>query len=247
MSKNNNKIKLYKMLGAEEFQKVVFAVERLKFKFIKKFCPNFIKYFDKYCDYKQRKALKKAKSEKERKAIIKNIKFSKMAMRKELNIEKNRNYHFDKNKPTEIIEYLKWNKKVHKNGLIKDLILIPILIGGAVVGFAPSIPLLIIELISAGINFECINIQNYNLERIKPLEARLRKREEQIAEKNIENYGAAAEVIHKSIEESEALPTFDEIISNINNPEQLRQMRALFKEKQEERQKMLVKSKEEKK
>lgn len=247
MNKNNKKIKLYKMLGAEAFQKVVFGVERLKFKFIKKFCPNFINYFDKYCDYRQKKELKKAKTEKERQAIKRSIKFSKMAMRKELNTEKNRNYHVDKNKPTEIIEYLNWNKKVHKNGLIKDLALIPILIGGVIVGFVPAIPLLILELISAGINFECVNIQNYNLERIKPLEAHLKKREEKKTAQNIENYGAAAEVIHKSIESSESLPTFDEIISRIDNPEQLRQMRALFKAKQEERQKEDNQAKEAKK
>ena len=246
---NDKKLKIYRMLGAEQFQKVVFGVERLKFKILKKVCPNFIVYFDKYCDYRQKRELRKAKTEEERQRIKKSVKFSKMAMRKEMNREQNRNYHVDKNKPTEIIEYLKWNKKVHTNGLIKDAVVIPILVGLIIAGYPIAIILLVAELISAGINFECINIQNYNLCRLKPLEAHLKKREQHIVEKNIESYGKAAEVIHKSIEESETLPTYYEIISNIDNPEQLRQMRELIKHKQEEREreKGKVKVKEERK
>lgn len=244
---NEKKLKIYKMLGAEQFQKVVFGVEKLKFKVIKKLCPNFIHYFDKYCDYRQKKELKKAKTEEERKKIKKAVKFSKMAMRKEMNTEQNRNYHVDKNRPTEIIEYLKWNKKVHMNGLIKDGLVIPILVGACFAGYSAAIVLLIVELISAAINFECINIQNYNLCRLEPLKEHLKKREAHITEKNIENYGEAAAVIHKSIEESENLPSFDEIISRMDNPEQLRQMRELLRHKQEEREKMKIMVKEEKK
>ena len=252
---NDKKLKIYKMLGAEQFQKVVFEVERIKFKVIKKLFPNFIHYFDKFCDYRQKKALKKAKTEEERQKMKKSVKFSKMAMRKEMNTERNRNYHVDKNKPTEIIEYLKWNKKVHTHGLIKDGIAIPILIGLVIAGYPIATILLVAELISAGINFECINIQNYNLCRLKPLEAHLKKREEHITQRNIEQYGEAAEVIGKSVEQSEDLPTFDEIISNIKSPEQLRQMRELIRHKQEERAKEKitekakekVKSKEERK
>lgn len=244
---NEKKLKIYKMLGAEKFQKVVFEVEKIKFKVIKKLCPNFIHYFDKYCDFRQRKELKKAKTEEERQKIKRSIKFSKMAMRKEMNTEQNRNYHVDKKKPTEIIEYLNWNKKVHTHGLIKDGVVIPILIGLIIAGYPIATIFLVVELISAGINFECINIQNYNLCRLKPLEAHLKKREEHITEKNIESYGQAAEVIHRSIEQSETLPTFDEIISNIDNPEQLKQMRELIKHKQEEREKAKMKIKEERK
>ena len=103
---NNRKIKLYEKLGAEKFQKIVFAVERAKFKIIKKCFPNFLKFYDKQCDKEEEKLLKKAKTEEEKKEIRKNIKFSKMAVRKELNQEKNRNYHMDPNRPTEIYKYL---------------------------------------------------------------------------------------------------------------------------------------------
>lgn len=229
--------KFYERLGALKFQKVVFKVEEIKFKIIKKLFPNFIKYFDKYCNYKQRRALKRTKTDKERQTIKDNIKFSKMAMRKELNLERNRNYHIDKNKPTEIMKYLEWNKKVHKRGLIKDGILIPILIGGVIIHVPGAIALLIFELLSAIVNFECVNIQNYNICRIKRIEPRLKKIEEKKMEEQVEKYGDAAEVIHRSIQQSEELPSFDEILDNIDNVEQLRQMREMFKSAIAEREK----------
>lgn len=229
--------KLYEKLGALKFQKVVFKVEEIKFKIIKKLFPNFIKYFDKYCDFKQKQALKRAKTDKEKEKIKRNVKFSKLAMRKELNFERNRNYHIDKNKPTEIMRYLEWNKSVHKKGLIKDGIVIPILIAGVVLQIPGALAILIFELLSAVINFECVNIQNYNICRIKRIEPRLKKIEERRVGEQIEKYGEAAEVIHKSIEQSESLPSFDEILDNIDNVEQLKQMRALFQSAIEERKK----------
>ena len=143
--KYKKKQKLYKKLGAEKFQKVVFKVEDIKFKIIKKCFPNFIKWYDKYCDFQKKRALKHAKTEEEQKEIIRNIKFAKMAMRKELNTGKNRNYHIDSKKPTEIIEYLNWNKDIHIKGLIKDGIIIALLIGGVILQIPGCIPLLAFE------------------------------------------------------------------------------------------------------
>lgn len=229
------KLKLYERLGALRFQKVVLKVEEIKFKVIKKFFPNIIPKFDKYCDWRQKRAIKRAKSEEEIKRIRNHTKLAKMAMRKELNEEKNRNYHLDPKKPTELLGYLHWNKDVHKRGLIKDAVLIPILIAGVVFNIPGAAVLLVIELLSAAVNFECINIQNYNICKLERLQPILERREQQAVQKNIEQYGKAAEVIHKSIEQSESLPTFDEIIDNIDNVEQLRQMRAMFRKAQEER------------
>lgn len=224
----NKKLKIYKLLGAEEFQKVVFAVEKIKFKILKKLCPNFIKYFDKYCDRKKRKELKKALSDEERRAIIKKYQFSKMAMRKEMNFEQNRNYHIDQKRPTEIQQYLEWNKSIHKKGLVKNLIILPLSIIGVITGFPFSMPILVYELFSTLINFECINIQNYNICRFKKVEPILKRREEREIQESIENYGEAAKVIHKSMDNTENLPTFEEIIANIKTPEQAKQMRELL-------------------
>ena len=135
-----------------------------------------------------------------------------------------------------MIQFLEWNKGVHKRGLITNGILVPVAIAGIVLHIPGAIALLVYELLSAAVNFECVNIQNYNLCRMKRVQPYLQKREEKQVQQNIKEFGEAAAVIHKSIEESETLPSFDEILNNINNPEQLRQMRAMFKREQEERQ-----------
>lgn len=233
--KEKKQLKRYRQLGASEFQKVVLKVEEYKFKILKKCFPNFIRVFDKFCNWKQKKALKKATTEEEKIQIKENTKLAKMAMRKEWNQEKNRNYHMDPKKPTELMYYLEWNKSVHKKGLIKNGILIPICIAGIVFHIPGAIALLIIELISAGINFECINIQNYNLCRIKKIQPMLVRRENEALQQDIAEFGKAAEVIHESIEQSESLPTFEEILNNIDNIEQLKQMRALFQREIEDR------------
>lgn len=229
------KMKLYKRLGAEQFQIVVFGVERLKFKVLKTVCPNFIKYFDKFCDFRQKRAIKKANSEEEIENIKTNFKFEKMAMRKEFNQEKNRNYHMDTNKPTEIYKYLEWNKKIHKRGLIKNAITIPVLTVGTVIQFPGALLLLIAELIGAGINFECVNIQNYNMCRYKLMEERLKSREEKIKQRNIEEYKDASKVIAETIQEKEKLPTIDEIVGNIESKDQLEQLRKMVQQAQKER------------
>ncbi|MBP5678657.1 MAG: hypothetical protein J6X28_02365 [Bacilli bacterium] len=238
MNKGNEKQKLkrYERLGALKFQKLVFLVEKGKFLILKKCFPNFIHHYDKYCDWQKKRALKRAKTEEERKAIIENTKLAKMAMRKELTEEKNRNYHMDPKRPTEIIHYLEWNKNVHKKGLMANGILIPIFLAGTILQIPLCPWLLGFEILSAAVNFECINIQNYNLCRLKTVQPALKRREEQTIQKNIEEFGEAAAVIHKSIEESESLPSFQEILDHINTPEQLRQMRAMFYREQVERQ-----------
>lgn len=228
--KYNRKIKLYERLGAEKFQKIVFAVEKLKFKIIKKCFPNFIKWFDKRCDKQQKKLLAKAKSESEKNEIKRNIKFQKMAIRKEMNQEKNRNYHMDSNRPTEIYKFLEFNKKIHINGLIKDAILTTISVIAVSCGLAWAIPFLVAGIISAGLNFECINIQNCSICKYKRCEDILKKKQEKKVEKNIEKYGEAAAIIEKAVEESETLPSLSEIIKQAKTKEELEQLKKLIQD-----------------
>ena len=229
------KLKIYEMLGAKKFQKFVFMVETLKFEILKKVFPNFLEYHDKYCNYKKNKALKRAKTEEERKIVQDNYKIAKMSMRRELNRGMNRNYHIDPHHMTDIYDQLEWNKKVHKVGLIKDAIAIPILAGASIIGFAPAIPLLALEIASAGINFECVNIQNYNLCRLEGLKEKIEKREQRRIQRNIEEYKEGSELIHKCISEKEDLPTYDEIIGSITSIEQLRQIKKRLLEEAKER------------
>ena len=238
--KYKKKLKFYEALGAKKFQKVVFKVEKLKFKVMDKLFPNFIDKFEKKCDKKQKKLIKKAKSQEEVERIKEYFAFSKMAMRKEMNQKQNRNYHIDIKKPTEINQYLNWNKKVHERGIIINIISTTALGIILAAGFTFAIPAIVLEVISAAINFQCVNIQNYNICRYKLVEEKLIKREEKRTEKNIENYGSAQEVICKSIKETEKLPSFDEILKNIKTKEQLIQMKEMFKESQIDRNKQLV-------
>ena len=201
----NKKIKLYERLGAEKFQNLVFAVEKLKFKVIKKLFPNIEKWFDKKCDKQQKKLLARAKTEEEKKEIIRNTKLRKMALRKELKQERNVNYHMDPNRPTEIYKYLEFNKKIHINGLIKDAIVAVISTVAVACGLAWAIPILVASVLSAGINFECVNIEN-----------------------NIKRYGAAAAVIDKVVEDSDYIPSLSEIIAQAKTPEELRQLKELI-------------------
>ena len=242
----NKKIKLYERLGAEKFQDLVFVVEKIKFKIIKKFFPNIEKWFDKRCDKQQKKLLSKAKTEEEKKEIIRNTKFRKMALRKELKQEKNVNYHMDPNRPTEIYKYLEFNKKIHINGLIKDAIVATISTIAVACGLAWAIPILVASILSAGINFECVNIQNCSICKYKRCEEALKKKQAKKIENNIERYGAAAAVIDKAVEESDRIPSLSEIIAQAKTPEELRQLKELIKEtlqankQQEEKEKQKI-------
>lgn len=222
------KIAQCEKLGANKFQDIVFKTEELKFKVIKKTCPNFIKHYDKFCNWQRDMRLKKVTDESERKKIIDHYKKQKLLTRKEFVQEKNRNYHMDPNNPTEFIQYLEWNKNVHKNGLIKNAVLIPALTITSICGIIPAIPLLGIELISLFINFQCVNIQNYNIYRFKDKEEILRKLETSRQNQNIKKYGEAAKVISESMEKADDIPSMDDIINSITTKEQLEQLRNMI-------------------
>lgn len=219
------KIRFCESLGASKFQKVVFKIEEVKWNTLKKFCPNFIHYYDKFCDFKMNRKLSKVHSENEKKKIKYICCKEKLLMRKEFNRKQNRNYHMDKNKPTEFMKYLKWNKQIHTKGLVMDLISIPILLGASFLGIYPASILLGYNIFSLFVNFQCINIQNCNIYRMMSCEERLIKMERIQYEHKMENYSEGIKVISNCMREKENIPTMDEIINNIQSKEQLEQLR----------------------
>lgn len=235
------KINRCKRLGAEWFQRFVFKIEQLKFKALKKYIPNAKEKYERMCDKKCKKALKKAETESEKRIIIANFREQKLMFGKELNMEQNRNYHLDMKNPSATLGYLKWNKKIHQKGLITDLIALPILTGVAIAGFSVAIPFIALETLSAFINFECINIQDYNIYRFKQKEVQLRKMAERKQQKEAENCGEAIKVIAEVMHEKEnsitpaALPTVAEIINGAKTKEQLLQLRAMAQQEIRER------------
>ncbi len=232
----DRKIKIYEKLGALQFQKVVFKLEKIKFSIINKYFPSYIKFTDKILDFKARSRLRKAKTEDEKTKIKKLIRYSKMLNRRELNTLKNRNYHINNNDPTVIYDYLEWNKSIHKKGLITNIVSLPILVGLASLSVPYTIPFIALETFSAIVNFECINIQNYNICRYRKIEPLLEKRKQREVKNNIERYGKASEVIYNSVEKSDTkLPSIDEIVENITTKEQAEQMKELLEKIANER------------
>ncbi|MBQ3510713.1 MAG: hypothetical protein IJA30_00285 [Bacilli bacterium] len=223
------KIELCEKLGANKFQKVVFKVEELKYKVIKKLFPRYIEWYDKLCDRKKKKELKKATTKEEQKKIIDHYRMQKMIMRKEFHREQNRNYHMDPNKPTEILYYLNWNKDIHMKGIIKNAIAIPALATTAAFGIWPTvvIPFLALELGSLFVNFQCVNIQNCNIYRFKQREETMKKLEERRNKRNIEQYSEAGSLVTRTMEKTEDIPSLSQIIDSIQTKEELEQFRKL--------------------
>ena len=233
------KIERCKKLGAEKFQKAVFALERLKFKVLKKYFPNYLKNYESKCDRMCKKDLKKARTEEERELIIAHYREQKLLNRKEMNTEKNRNYHMDNIRPTQTVKYLEWNKDVHRTNLIMDLVTLPVFIGLAVAGVGLAIPLIAGNLVSSFINFQCINLQNYNIFRFKAHEEVLKKREQRKVSQREEEFSQAYEVINSAVKESSkdspSIPSIEEVINNIKNKEQLAQFRNMILQEQGKR------------
>lgn len=226
----DNKIKLCKKLGAEKFQNIVFFVERLKFKILKRLFPNFLKFYDRMCDRIRDKKLKKLHSQTTKMEIINYYRTQKLLARKEFYQEKNLNYHFDMNRPTEFIKYLNWNKNIHVRGIKQNLIIIPICT--LLLSINPIFYIIFIyEIFSLLINFQCVNIQNYNIYRFKEKEEKLRNIEKRKQEKEIKTHSKAARVIANSLKETDEIPTIDNVINNVSTLDEIKQLRDMIQMK----------------
>ena len=160
--------------------------------------------------------------------IKKNVQSNKILMRKEYHLSQNRNYHMDLDRPTEMLSYLEYNKRVHMNGLKRNAVFLPIFTGLSVV-FPITTPLVAYELASTFINFQCVNIQNCNIYRFKQKEEQLKKIEETRTRTNIRKYGKVSSIVSKELAKTEdRLPTMDEIIASVgNDKEALAELRQL--------------------
>lgn len=226
---------LYCFLGAEKFQKLVFKMEKLKYKIIERFFPNIKETYEKISNYHFKKRLKKEPVENQQ-FLLAEYQNQKLAFRKEIVYKQNRNYHYNINYPTRFIKYLEWNKKIHIKGIKKDITL---LIGTIVVTLllgnpAPIISglLIITNAINLFIDFECVNLQNYNLERFQKKEtyALLEKVEEKKQNENLEKLGESIEPVAKAITNQVELPTVHQVTNEIKTIEQTRKLLEYAKE-----------------
>ena len=231
MDKNKDldkRMEICKKLGAVQFKKIVFIVEKIKFKALKKLVPNYLKYFDKHVDKLTKKRLKEAKTEEEKQIIIYKSKIDKMQERREFYQEENRNYHIRKENPTQIIKYLELNKKIHKNGLVGNAIFGLLTIPGLIFGSKLALIFLVFEIIEAIINFECINLQNYNIYRLTKVKDKIEKKEKAKIESDSVLYKEISEDIHKVVMEKDEIPTIDDILACADTPEKLEQLKQLL-------------------
>lgn len=92
---------------------------------------------------------------------------AKLDFRREFVYHQSRNYHYNKNYPTEFVKYLKLNREIHIRGLIYDgLMFVPLILGFFTFQvLSPIVFFLFTTVLStkAIIDLECINLQNYNL------------------------------------------------------------------------------------
>lgn len=228
---NSKKKRMYEKFGALWFQKVVFKVEDLKFKFIDKFCPNIDEWYSGKCDKKANELCLKAKSDEERNAIRFEYNSKKMRFKREIIEKKNRNYHMDFNNSSTFYNYLLWNKKVHMNGIIANVVslgitgaLLPLASG---FWFGAGCCFLAYNLISLGVNFECVNLQNYNIHRFNERRETLAKLEQRRKDSDAKKYALCGEKIYKKLEGSVETPKTSDVVKSMSSLEELQQLRAL--------------------
>lgn len=229
-----NRLKIYEFFGARKFQKFVFKVERLKFKMLKPFSSKIIKFCDRRIDYKISKLIKREQNQVKRNSIILYGEREKLHLRVEFQSEKNRNYHINLLKPEEIITYLNINKKIHERGLISNFIFLVLsvtglfMLSGAIINFL--VIFLLYQIFSSFINFECINLQNYNITRIENKIETLKKVRERRISNRARKYGEVVKVISPLVQKGLNNLQKKEIIDSLSTLEQLEQMKTFLDE-----------------
>lgn len=245
-----DRLHFYERCGAKQFQKIVLVVEKIKYRLLKPFSKLAIHMNDKAIDRKIKKALKKQKRTtrknvpEETKQMISYYQKEKMRFRREIAKEKNRNYHLDMNNINQTLSYLQMNKQIHQNGIILNIIksVIALILMNLFTIIPNSIIIIyfIIQGVSAIINFECINLQNYNMLRINLKKEQLSRIQLQKNKKSIQRYGEISNAISPLLEQ-EKLPSKEDIASSITTLEQLQQMRKMITAITEQKEKIYVK------
>jgi len=230
-----NKTKLYDK-WMKSFQTKVFQLENFKFKIANKLFPNYDKHVEKRIKKQLKYQLKKAKTEEEKTQLVEIARNQVLDLRKEKHRKENMNYHLDINNPEKTLFWLNKNKQIHKSGLKRNFIKIPILIslliGSSVVGVGIlttlitvlSILGLSLETISTFINTNCILLQNYNIKRVNRYIEDPYKRQKQKLEKKAIEYSGVTAVVSRVVKENEEIPTIDTVINNIQTTKQAKQL-----------------------
>lgn len=229
----NKNYRINELMGAKIFRKGAFKLEEIKFKVVDKFFPNTLEKYEKNLRKSLEKSLCNAKNDEERQVMIRNYQNKILTARKEFNDKRNRNYHIRMDNPNEFVNHLKNNKKIHVKGLIRNGIayvgIVPLIIFGSSVLVLAGYLALVYNIISTFINFQCINLQNYNLKRFEESRERLDEIRKKRQIRDLKKYGEISKVVSKEFDKTEAIPSIEDVVSNITTKEQLEQMRNLLK------------------
>lgn len=223
------KINIYRLLGAEKFQYVVFGLERLKFHIMHKI-PNIEGKMDYLIDKEYNFLTRIHKDKKEE--LEQKRKFAKMHYRKELYTNENNNYHCNMEYPIEFIRQLEFNKDMHVKALTMNIgALLALLVGNLIFTIALPITVLftIYQIVSMIINFECINLQNYNLERFnnERTKANFTKKTIRSYQSNYKKFSHASEKIEKLVKNSSTIPTVSDTINCMETQEEREELLAM--------------------
>ena len=249
-----DKTKLHEKFGARKFQEIVRKFDQKKFqlfnkiknrkrnnvidkillKFRKENKPTII---ERITNYQEEKMLKNATTEEERQQIKENMIRSKNLIRKQIKEGKSINYYEGIDRRVEMFpEYLKLNKKKHQNALKKDIAVIGACIATGLIGI-PFLPIAVgtYQVLAAIKDLQCINLQEYNLARIKTIEKKLVEKNMQKMQQQYNENQEAIESLQKAKKQGQNIYSIDGLIDSINNVEALKQLRNTFLEARGER------------
>lgn len=227
-----NNLRINELLGAKIFQKCVFKVEKVKYAVIDKFFPNIVQKYDRKLSKQLEEKLKNVKTPEERQMAVNNYRNKVLILKRELNGKRNRNYHISVDNPSKFVNYLNYNKSIHVKGLIKNGGVFLITITGIAFGNEVIQTLAYAwfsyNCVSTFINFQCVNLQNYNLKRFNRSMEKLEMIAQRKKDRDIKRYSEISKVISDEFLATDKIPEKENIVQQITTKTQLEQMRKLL-------------------
>ena len=219
------KAKFHEKLGAKRFQKVVGKVDNTKYKLLNKLGEErVLPMADKLINMQYKRYFEAAQTEEENRLLEEDYMRNKVLARKQIKIGRSINYYEGVDKRIALFPfYLESNKNVHQNALkvdgivlgsgilLKELVsvvtpfLLPIPIIGTIgVPLLSAIPTLMIgyQIFAIPKNIQCINIQEYNLARMKAVEGKIVNRNMKQMKKQYDNNRQLIGVLKQSKQET---------------------------------------------
>ncbi len=248
------KYKLHEKLGARWFQNIVGKYDQKKFwllnkvrnrkrsKLLTKLFPNRKKkekpsIIDRFVNYREKELLKKATTEEQIRIIKEETIRNKNIIKKQIKEGKSVNYYEGVDRRVELFpDYLKLNKKHHQNALKKDMVVIGICIGVGLLGM-PVLPWIVgsYQALDVIKDLQCINLQEYNLARIKTIEKKLVARNMQKMQQIYNENQEAIESLQKAKQQGKDIYTVEGLLDSLDSVEALQQLRKSFLETKEEK------------